>query len=207
MTTRTVSEVTAAITMCEKALANTEGHMAELRNADRLNLGWYVVGWPNGLFVNGTMSNHSVGGLFFATKLGNRAWMYARDLRNGAGERAQAYTWHQACHIALGVQEEAKQEYLRCLDMLQDELREANRAAEVVQLRAEAVQLRAELLARAAEQAKLERELKRHRAAVAVAEEYFDDRADADCDSEGWHGNAEMRAVSHMRAILEGYVS
>jgi hypothetical protein len=50
------------------------------------------------------------------------------------------------------------------------------------------------------------RELERHRAALAVAQDFLDERTDADFDQDGYVPNPEMACASHIEAILLGYV-
>ena len=67
----------------------------------------------------------------------------------------------------------------------------------------ETAYLRAEQIARAKARAKLEEHVKMLRDVLGEAEEFFDDRADAEIIDGGYLANAEMRLLMVVRAALE----
>jgi hypothetical protein len=180
-TIRSVAQITVAIAVCDKFIADCEAFLQELRNESTTNGAECLIGYPQyGFYLNPT---NKLGGLLFAKRYDVHAAVRMPKVTNGKGEVAEIVTYGLAVNKAISQQEAFLSTMWGQRRELCDEL-----AAAVV----------------AADVAKMERELARHRRAVAVALDYFDDRADADCDEDGFVANPELRASSEMRAWLDG---
>jgi len=195
--TTTATRDLAAIAKSRAFVANSieqmEATLSEVRGLAVTNT-IYVLGWlAYGLFLN---SKNEVGGLLWARRFDNAHTPCRMTVTNGSGERAAVVTLGRAREVMI-------ERFEDVLTMLNGQLQDLDIERENAEF-AEFEALKVELEAMTAKAAKLERELARHRRAVEVALDHFDDHADADCDQDGYVPNCELRASSHMRAILEG---
>jgi hypothetical protein len=211
-TVRTLAEVLKSRAFVAKSIEGMEATLSEVRGL-RVTNTIYVLGWPSyGLFLK---SKNTVGGLMFARQFDNAHTPSRMTVTNGSGERAIVVTLGRAREMVI---EQMEGVVTQLEGMLQDadmeaddaayrettEALAAEKAAELEGLREDIASAEAHIDRLEAKLAKAERELARHRKAVEVALDYFDDHADADCDEDGYVPNCELRASSEMRAWLDG---